>query len=64
MVTELKTVVENNATAAKVEEILKTYLCTELGDLKAMCDSYVNQYVPEVMQLIAQNLVRHGICYV
>jgi len=62
MITEIKSVVEDKATAAKVEDILKQRLCASLGELKAMCESYVVAYVPEILQLIGQKLDAGSIC--
>ncbi|XP_052768278.1 uncharacterized protein LOC128208756 [Mya arenaria] len=62
LVTEIDNAIKDSTTQAKVKEILENQVCPELGSLQDSCKQLVEEYLPMVFELLANELDPKTIC--
>lgn len=60
--TDIKNMFLSNATEEEIEQLIDTALCAYLGSYEAECKALVKEFLPELMQLLAEDYDPNVIC--
>lgn len=58
----VKEILEKNGTQTEIEQMLKDRVCSKLGPMKAACIIMVDQYVPEILVLLDNDINPKQLC--
>jgi len=59
---DIKALITDKSTEKEFVELLEQQLCSQLGDLQSMCNTVVEQFAPEIFQMLSQEVEPNMIC--